>query len=333
MTRYLKLKHKAMEAMKNRKIFTAKGKNSMAVRRALLDRGWIEKLPSSKNNTKIAQNNPKGMSIDKQEKIILSSFLEEHNPNLIWGGINTYTVNDETLDDPIMNKLEVNEYWSTKERLCQFLRDTSWYYIEDVAEVDAPRTYSNANIDELGEFIKDYLLTACTSMLRWVVANVEKNKPVFKNTGTISSSVFIFAINRCKEFLFMKENVDIDKKICAQVTSGQWEYFLSKYTSLISGKELFKDDKDRNLLILIAYAKCLMDRIIKLRPQLSCEGWYDIWIVKPSEASSNKKVIVSSDLDSMLLTLSNTADVYVVQKYIGKRHHALYLIIVTHIGL
>lgn len=225
-----------------------------------------------------------------------------------------------------MNKLEVNEFWNTQERLCQSLHDASWYYIENVAEVKAPRTYSNANKDELGEFLNDYLLTACTSMLRWILANIEKDKPIFKSTGTILSNVVIFAINRCKEFLFMKENLDIDKNICSEVTSGQWKFFLAKYKSLITGKEIFQLDKDLNMPILIAYAKCLINRITKLRPQLSCEGFYDVWIIKPSESSCFKKVIVSSDLDTIINTLSNTTDTYVVQKYIGKRNQALYLL-------
>lgn len=314
MTRYLKLKQKALEAMKKGKIFTVKGKNAMAVRKALLDRGWVEKLSLNKTNT----NNSK-MTSDKQEKMILSSFLDEHNPNLVWGGINSCNGNGlKKWDDAIINTLEVKEVWSTKESLCKTLHNTSWYYIENVAEVDAPRTYSNVNRDELGEFIKDYLLTACTSLLRWILLNVEKNKPVFKKSGTISTNVIIFAINRCKEFLFMKENLDVDKKISTEVTPGQWKFFLTKYASLVSGKALFQIDKDRNMLILIAYAKCLIDRIIKIRPQLSCEGCCNIWIVKPSECSSGKGVKVSSDLDAMLNMLTKTQETYVVQKYIGK---------------
>lgn len=319
MTRYLKLKQRAIEAVKKRKIFTVKGKHAMAVRKALLDRGWIEKLPPNKTDLKNPQCNLNVKSSDKQEKAMLSNFLEEYNPNLVWGGVNSYTENGfQNWDDPIINKPDVKELWSTKESLCKSLQDTSWYYIENVAEIDAPRTYSNANRDELGEFLKDYLLTACTSLLRWILANVEKNKPVFKNTGTISTNIIIFAINRCKEFLFMKENLDVDKKICTEVTPGQWKFFLAKYVSLISGKDLFQVDEERNILILIAYAKCLIDRIMKLRPQLSCEGCCDIWIMKPSEGSNGKGIIVSSDLDEILNTLNNTNETYVVQKYIGK---------------
>lgn len=325
MTHYLKLKQKAMEAMRKRKIFTVKGKNEMAVRKALLDRGWVEKLPPNKTNIKKLQQNFKTMPSEKQERMILSSFLEECNPNLVWGKISTYVLNEpQKWDNPIFNNLEVNEFWSTKDVLCKSLQDNSWYYIENIAEFDIPRTYSNANNNDIVEFIKDYLLTACISLLRWIVANVEKNKPVFNSTGSISTNIIIFAINRCKEFLFTKENLDVDKKICNKVTPGQWKFFLKKYLLLISGKDSFQIEEERNMLVLIAYAKCLIDRIVKLRTQLNCEGCCDIWIVKPSERSSDGDVIVSSDLDTILNVLTNTKDAYVVQKYIGKKNHALY---------
>lgn len=326
MTHYIKLKQKASEAIIKRKIFTVKGKNAMAARKALLDRGWVEKLPINSN-----ENNFKLMPIDKQEKIILSSFLAKCNPHLAWGGIDISTSNAyQKWQKPIINNLDVNELWSTKDILCKSLQDYSWYYIENVAEVNVPRTYSNASKDELEDFIKDYLLTACTSLLKWIEINIENSKPVFTKTGTVSTSIIVFAINRCKEFLFMKENMDIDKQICNEPTGGQWKFFLTKYISIISGKDLFQANEDRNMPILLAYAKCLIDRIVKYRPQISCEGYCDTWIVKPSESSSGSDVIVSSDLTIALNMLTRTRETYIVQKYIGKKNKNI--VIVFHKG-
>lgn len=328
MTRYLQLKQKAIEAMKNKKIFSVKGKNAMAVRRALLDRGWVEKLPPNKSSgappsTKSPKRTHESYlnisSTENQEKLILSSFLEEFNPNLVWGGRTTDTENGgEESYEPIRNKLEVKKLWSTNEKLCKSLQDISWYYIENVAEVDAPRTYSNTHKDELGEFIKDYLLTACTSLIAWVLSKVEKNHSIFNDTGTIPTNIIVFAINRCKEYLFNKENLDVDKNIGTEVTPAQWKFFLTKYESLVFGKDLFQIDKNRNMVMLMAYAKCLLDRILKYRPQLKSEGCYNVWIIKPSQSSNSKGVVITSEIGKMLNILTNTKETYVVQKYIGK---------------
>lgn len=324
MTHYLKLKQKAMEAMRKRKIFTVEGKNELAVRKALLDRGWVEKLPPNETNIKNPQKNFKAMPSDNQERMILSSFLEKCNPNLVWGEINRYVLNvPQKWDGLIINNLQVNKFSSTKDVLCKSLQDNSCYFIENVAEIDIPRTYSNTNNEELVEFLKDYLLTACISLLRWIIGHVQKNKPIYKSTGSISTNIISFAINRCKEFLFTKENKDVDKKNCSEVTPGQWKFFLKKYLLIIAGKDSFQMNKDQDML-MIAYAKCLIHRIVKLRPQLNCEGCCDIWIVKPLERPRDGDVIVSSDLVTILNVLSSTKDTYVVQKYIGKKNHALY---------
>lgn len=316
---YVKLKEKALRATKNRKIFTVQGKNASAVRKALLDRGWVEKRAADKSNLEDREECLKMSSIERQEMLILSSLVEEFTPNLVWGEKNFKITQD--CETPIRNALKIDKLWSTKARLCTSLKNTTWYYIENVAEVDAPRTYTNTNNDELTEFINDYYLTACTSLIKWILANVQKKEVIFKDTGTISINVFVFAINRCKDYLFNKENFDIDNKKRGQVTSEDWNVFLTKYQSLVSCNDLFQVDKNRNLPMLIAYAKYLLEKILKFRPQLRCEGCSNIWIIKPSECFNGRGIIVSSELHRILDMVSNAGETYVVQKYVGKRNN------------
>lgn len=321
---YLWLKFKAIEAIKRRKVFTVYGQGSNAVRRALIRRGWIEKLPP--NRKRYRENIKQSM---------LSNFLEEYNANFIWGkkrskkkdALNIVEENtncniskrQNRLRSPIRNRLKVVNHWSTKHAIFLTLKNSFWYYIDNVAEVIAPRTFSNVNNDEKREFINDYQITACTSLLRWILDSLQNNKPIFHETGRISINVMVFAINHCKCFFYLKENKDIDSEIPV-VTDEQWDFFLKEYRSLISGKDVFQIDRNRIMINLINSAKHVLDNILKYRPQLKCEGCYNIWIIKPSGCSRGRGIEMSSKLDRIMNIISKTNKKCVVQKYIGKKN-------------
>lgn len=338
------LRSKAYEAVRRKKIFTVYGRDAKDIRKALLNRGWVEKLPPGRMIVKLNFK----LSETSQETTLLSSFLQNYHPNFIWAGkLNkrpwTSCHNDLVLarmlnqlqdckitkdnkrehrsDNTIVSRLKVNvKYWCSKTGLCTSLKDTTWHYIEDVAEVYAPRTYINTNRNDLIDFVNDYLLTACTGLLRWILSNLRNGNPIFSRTGNISINVMVFALNRCKEYLNKKANKDIDGEICRVTTSGQWNSFLMKYQSVITGKDVFKLDNKRNITLLTVYAHFLLEQILTYRPQLKCEGCHNVWIIKPSNLSLGTGIKMLSDLNGLLNTITKTTQKYVVQKYIGKNY-------------
>lgn len=306
-------------------MFTVYGQGSNTVRRALTGRGWVEKIPPNRRCRCALKK--------KIELSLLSTFLEEYNANFIWGKkrpkkkVPVNIVEENTTSNvnkkpkrrgrAIRNRLKVLNHWSTKHGIFSTLKNSIWYYIDNVAEVIAPRTFSNANKYEKKEFIYDYRLTACTSLLRWIIESLQNNKPIFHETGSISINVIVFAINRCKDFFYMKEHKDIDRDIPKIITDEQWNSFLKEYRSLVAGKDVFQIERDRNMLNLINCAKYLLEKILKYRPQLNCEGCCNIWIIKPSGCSRGRGIEMSSKLDHIMNIITNTNKKYVVQKYIG----------------
>lgn len=330
-TRYVGLKTKALEAIKLKKIFTIYGKAN-ALRTALTKRGWVEKIPPNRMNlSKVRENkvNSKSEVSEELERFLLSNLVEKQAANFIWG--TSENINDLTkkhnahakeptvVSYPLMNKLRVETLWTTKQGLCDSLKESYWYYIEDMAEFDAPRTYSNVDGDEKADFIKDYKLTACTSLLKWIVSMVTNTRPIFTDAGKISMNVMVFALNRCKEYLYVKQNRDIDKKIYSSATAGQWNSFLKKYYILIDNKDVFQTDVDQKLPLYIGYAKLLLREIHKYRPQLSCEGCHNIWIVKPAHCSRGRGIKMASKLCDITDMINKGCSKYVVQKYIGNK--------------
>lgn len=320
----------------------AYGRDANEIRKALLKRGWVEKLPPPQLTSRLGIKSSKA----NIETALLSSFLENFDPNFVWAGKvsskqqGKFDEFDEFLSNKRIKKLKYGgvkgtyrsegivrsrlkvkvKLWSSKTGLCTSLKGTSWHYIENVAEVDAPRTYINTEQDDLIDFINDYLLTACTGLLRWILVNLQNGGSIFKRTGDIPINVMIFAMNRCKEYINIKENKDIDGHKGRVITSGQWNSFLMKYHSLIKGQKDFKLNSEQNLPLLVMYANYLLEKISVYRPQMKCEGCCNIWIIKPSNMSMGVGISLSSDLNRILQMITRTTQKYVVQKYIGKNY-------------
>lgn len=319
-SRYLKLKNLAANAIRESKIFSIYGSCS-AVRKALLERGWIEKIPANKMNLSKIRN---GTFLSKTEihgeleRLLLSNLVDKYTPNFIWRTKDEQR--DTTIDmnkenTTIVNKLKIDALWTSKQGLCSSMKRNYWFYIDDVAEVNGPRTYNSYEIGETEGFVKDYKITACTSLLKWILSMVANERPVFVDDGKISLNVVVFALNRCKEYLFRKQNKDIDHAIC-RASSGQWNAFLKKYYRIIGKDDVFQEDTENKLPLYLCYAKFLLKEIHKYRPQLSCEGCHNIWIIKPAHCSRGRGIRMASKLGVITNLLSKANAKHVIQKYI-----------------
>lgn len=321
------LKIKASKAIRNKKIFTINVNYGDPLRKALIDRGWIEKISPSISEIMIPNCNTKYG--EKLERRMLSDLVNAYPSNFIWDSkensyrdglenesatnyhyiqINAIRHNQNSIQsNPIRNHLQDEALWTTKQGLSQCL-------IKSAAELNIPKLYINSKGSEYNEFLRDYKLTACTSLLKWVLTKAAYKVPIFRDTGKISTNVIIFAINRCKEYLLMKQNNDIYNK----TTPGQWNSFLNKYYILISGEDVFHTEKDHELPLFIGYAKILLKRIHENRPLISSEGYHNIWIMKPSISCAGRGIRMASNLTTITdWMLKNRPSTYFVQKYIG----------------
>lgn len=67
--------------------------------------------------------------------------------------------------------------------LCSFLEDFHWFYESNVSQTISPRTFKLANGDDVDNFIKEFGMTACVSLLKIVVKEVAtaESDHFFKN--------------------------------------------------------------------------------------------------------------------------------------------------------
>ncbi|XP_063358819.1 tubulin glycylase 3A-like [Cydia amplana] len=317
--RYIHLKNLAADAIRKNKIFSVYG-TCKTVRDALVERGWVEKLPSQRMNMKniYSGRTPKNEIRNELETLLLSHFVEKHSPSFIWRtkDYQAHSTIDMTRDYvPTVNRLQIDAAWTTKQGLCSAIKRNYWFYIEGVAEVYCPRTYNSYDLSEIDSFKNDFKVTACTSLLKWVLSMVAHGRSVFVSNGTVSIKIILFAINRCKEYLYMKQNKDIDKTV-SHVTAGQWNTFMKNYCRIISKTAHFDTDKKEQLSLYLSYAKFILKEIYKYRPQLSCEGCHNIWIIKPAHWCRGRGIRLASRLEDVDDILNKTKAKYVLQKYI-----------------
>lgn len=307
-------------------IFTVNLTNANIVRKALVKRGWIEKISPKSSKVTRNSNNTKLKIQQRLDSLILSNLVKGYHSSFVWD-LKHYKYlnysnqdNDDKIQDitteknPIRNQLEVEALWTSQKGLWHCTQQSYWSYIENVAEINTPRIFINTAIDQK-DFLKDYLLTACTSLLKWVLTMVANNVPIFN--GNISTNVLVFALNRCKEYLYMKQNRDIDIPIHRKATSGQWNFFLKSYYTIVDCHDVFLVANYNILPLLIAYAKILLKKIHKYRPQLGCEGFHNIWIMK-SANSENRDIKMASKISVITDWINSTPAGYIIQKYIGK---------------
>ncbi|XP_069357182.1 tubulin glycylase 3A-like isoform X1 [Maniola hyperantus] len=318
--RYVDLKIIASKAIRDNKIFIIYG-SCNAVKEALLERGWVEKMPTNRMNlSKIRTDifSSKTKIQNELERLLLSNFVEKHNPNFVWRTKDERR--DTTIDmkndcNVIINKLETDATWTSKQGLCSSIKRNYWFHIEDEAEVNSPRSYNTSDYGDIECFVKDYKITACTSLLKWILSMVANDRPIFVTSGNISMKVMVFAINRCKEYLLRKQNKDIDQPI-QTISNRQWDSFLKKYYCIIAKDDVFQPDKANKLPVYLSYSKFLLKEIHKYRPQLSCEGCHNIWIIKPGCCSRGRGIRMASKLGVIMNLLNKANTKYVIQKYI-----------------
>ncbi|KAJ8726164.1 hypothetical protein PYW07_000862 [Mythimna separata] len=321
LNRYKSLKLQASRAIQENKIFSLYGYCN-GIRSALLERGWVEKLPMEKMNLSRIRNGictSKVEVLAELEKLFLSNLVEKHPPNFIW---RTKDVPREAVLDMsdkdcplIINRLKTDALWASKQGLCSSMKRNYWFYIEDEAEVMGPRSYATSDSREMEGFTKDYKITACTSLLKWILSMVANERKVFVEKGKISVNVILFALCRCKEYLYRKEHKDIDQTV-SDASDDQWNCFLKKYYRIIGKDDVFEIDKENKLPLYMAYAKFLLKQMHRYRPQLSCEGCHNIWIIKPAHNSRGRGIRLASKLTVINDLLNKANDKYVIQKYI-----------------
>lgn len=332
------LRRKTQDAMKKHKIFTIRG-CFYSIRKSLLQRGWVEKLDIHRKAPitgscqviledialqHLPQRRPgetRRQHIQKCERNIMSRFLEHMPIDFLWSARKEKS---DWIDMARNPNLTINRFhkspFTTKEGLCNLLENVHWFFEEDKSETYYPRSYSVCSASDLDELIEDFRLTACMSMIRFLIDR--SSECVFAVNGQIPLSSIRFALNRCRTFVRIRQHLDIDEEI-ESVWNHDWEVFLMQFQMLTQDNSKFQKPDDLSQWnILIEECKHCLLRIAEYWPQNNLDGIFNIWIVKPSNRCRGRGIHMMNDLKKIIAHVNPPVvnkGRYVVQKYIGKR--------------
>ncbi|XP_050362260.1 tubulin glycylase 3A-like isoform X1 [Nymphalis io] len=322
--RWNELKKIADTAMRERKVFMIKGGGFPAVRRALIERGWIEKYESHKVRHPPPTVDPKkvsGKELSKVERMILYKFMEHHSVDFLW------TSKRDKYDWLLSNKEVVisrfcRSVFTTKEGLTTSLTQMHWYTEPGVAQTKFPRCYNIHNSDSLEEFIDDFRITACISILKWLsnTLQVHKEQDLVKNNGKVPFTSIEFAISRLNEHISFYTHKDIDDTDdqTQHIWEHEWDQFLTHHYLLVHENAKFLEDKNTSIGQLERKASKVLTTMTKFWPQIDIDGVFNIWIVKPGNKCRGKGIQLMNNIKDIigLINIPAQKTRYVVQKYI-----------------
>lgn len=338
--RLYELRKKAQDAIKHRKTFTIRG-CFYSIRKGLIERGWVEKLDIHRRApvTGLCQvvledftqhlpirrpGESRRQHLLKCERNIISRFLEHMPIDFLWSARKEKTDWIDMARNPTMtiNKFHKSPF-TTKEGLNAVLRDFHWFFDEGKSETYFPRSFNVWGQDELSEFIENFRLSACISLLRYVLeTSTEKGvDAVLSSSGQISASCIEFAIKQCKLYIRSCLHYDIDEDI-ERIWDHEWDVFLMTSQMVIQEGAKIKDSEIHSAETLVTIIERLLEEIAQHWSQYNLDGVYNIWIVKPSNRCRGRGIYLMNDLKK-ILTFVNPPVVnkghYVLQKYIGKK--------------
>lgn len=338
--RLCELRKKAQDAMKHHKTFTIRG-CFYSIRKGLVQRGWVEKLDIHRrapvNGTcqviledvtqHLPQRRPgetRRQHIQKCERNIQSRFLEHMPIDFLWSARKEKTDWIDMARNPNLtqNKFHKSPF-TTKEGLCNVLRDLHWFVEEGKSETYYPRSYNVWNQDDLNDFCDDYRLTACMSMLRYLVENDAKETDaecLYMENGQIPLSSIRFAIKQCREYVRFCQHLDIDED-SERVWNHDWELFFMHFQMLTHEKLKFQQPTDGlQWNLLMEECKRHLNEMAEHWPQAALDGVLNIWIVKPSNRCRGRGILLMNDIKKIIAHVNPPVvnkGRWVVQKYIG----------------
>lgn len=325
------LKKTVENAIREKKTFTIKG-GWQTLRNALIKRHWIEKYESTKkkesfnlNTDDICNNLPSrqiwetaASHVEKCERIIMSRLLQMHEVDFYWNIRKDQTDwQHRVAHNKIISRF-ARSLFTSKEGLCLLLQQMYWFNEPGVAQVNFPRCYVLGFPDHFNNFVEDFRLTACVSLLKWFTEKytAEDEYSLQSPEGTIPFSCLDFACKRCEDFIAHQKHADIDLNI-AKIWDHDWDDFLVQYRSIVHDEALFLEIKESSIESRHKAASEILHKICVYLPQQHLDGVKNIWIMKPGNKCRGRGIQLIKTIDDVAKVV-NMKLKFVVQKYIER---------------
>lgn len=208
------LEAEAHEAINNRKIFSVIG-GFEVIRQCLLSRGWIEKILDSGQRYKIDEKMiSETVESSDIKRIVLSNLLCRSPVYFIWQP--KYFEIPININYPFrnrINRLRTSDF-TLKEGLHNLAENVQWHTIEDVSELNYPRSFLMMDIYQRDFYHEEYRKTTITGFINFLNEH-ENFESLFSDYGEIPVELVYTCLQRLEVHVKIKQHlcIDLDKLI------------------------------------------------------------------------------------------------------------------------
>uniref|UniRef100_A0A1A9ZFD8 Tubulin glycylase 3B n=1 Tax=Glossina pallidipes TaxID=7398 RepID=A0A1A9ZFD8_GLOPL len=311
---------RVIDAFRNRRIFTIFG-NYGTIRRALLKRGWLEKLAPNRyprlqmlTEDTLLMHAKRG---NEYETVAISKIINHFPAFFIW---QPKGHRDLYVDvRPYRNRIRRSHGmdFSTKVGLIGCSEQLQWHRQDGVSNMLYPRFFRlGGNHEEQAAFIEEFRMSQCRALLRFLCRNVDNEEIIDYENGTISPVIIPFAAERARRQLEEIENkVSLDvEPVC--VPEYDWAEFLQSSGRLLNRRGKLKCTY-RELNEYVKKIKPIITRLDEKRADYKFDGCRNMWILKPGYQCRGLNIVIRNNMDEILNWATNhMSRRYIVQKYI-----------------
>ncbi|XP_053960124.1 tubulin glycylase 3B [Anastrepha ludens] len=316
---------RVIEAFRNRRIFTVYG-NYHTIRRALLNRGWVEKL--APNRYVKLQSLPEEVLLqhakhgNDYEAVAISKIISHFPAFFIWQPKSYRDFHSDVF--PLRNRVRRgrNLDFSTKVGLIGCAEQHQWFHEKGVCGMSHPRFYRlGGSMEERIAFIEDFRQTQCRSLLKFIMENKERlAELVDSEEGTIPISVVHFAVTNFKKHFDEFEHRTLDDKDVtnAERENAEWQTFIMQSNEVIRNNAKIK--ATASLLEDVSkLSRIYLFKMEERRPDYKWDGCRNLWILKPGYQCRGLGIIIRSSIEEILQwAINNPQRRYIAQKYLER---------------
>lgn len=319
------LESKAHEAINGKKIFTIIGGYDI-LRQSLVGRGWIEKLLDIEVNRCVVNEkliSQAGEDYDAK-RMVLSHLVKSSPTYFIWqpkhfDGI-PYNVNYPFRNR--INRMRTFDF-TVKEGLHNLAENIQWHIIEDLTELNYPRSYLLMDHYQREHFLNEFRRSLISCFLNYCNDYFDI---IFSKNGPVSSELIFNSLHRMEQYIKIKQDFYIDSdKMSHNMTFAELTKDIH-YVVHLDKKIRYPEYYDNVAMDkLKATIEATALEITANWPDSKYDGHNNIWILKPINRSRGIGVVLMRDVEKMFdHVIRHNENKYIVQKYVGKKSKKKY---------
>lgn len=321
------LECQAHTAINSKKVFSIVGDFEI-IRQSLLTRGWIEKIldiPACKIPIDEKMIRETKTDIGKA-RFVLSQLVKSSPIYFIWHPKN-YGI-PLNINFPLrnrINRLRTSDF-TLKEGLHNITENIQWHIIENISELNYPRSFLLMDLYQRDNFLHEFRRTMITSFI-FFLNDCEKFESLFSEDAMIPVDLIYQSINALQLNIKLKQNLCIDLETTPSIST--FNDLAKQIDLVVNQRKKIKYPEHTNSFImekLKANVRITVAEIHVYWPESKYDGYRNIWILKPINKSRGYGVVLMRDVEKIFEhVVRHTENKYIVQKYCGESYLSGYL--------